>query len=224
VGIFKPTLPRVQRGHPLARGLVGAWEFTEGSGLTAYDSSGLGNHAAFSNAPIWAGGNRGSALSFNGTSNYLSAADSPSLQITQFTIAAWVKVDSFSDYRFISNKGDNLTRNYEMDIRITTGKVNVGFTQGGVFRETSSNTSLSLNAWYFVSGTYNGATIAVYINGALDASVAQTGNPDTPSNPLFLGSGTSSLHLMSGQIGEILLYNRGISAAEIALMYTQTGP
>jgi hypothetical protein len=33
----KPTNPKLQRGHPLAKGLVGAWLFTETTGSNVYD-------------------------------------------------------------------------------------------------------------------------------------------------------------------------------------------
>ena len=77
MGIFKPLPPRLQRGHPLARGLVGAWEFTEGSGLMAYDSSGYGNHGTLENGAAWSGGRAGSAALFGGnaTDGEVSARD-----------------------------------------------------------------------------------------------------------------------------------------------------
>jgi len=60
--------------------LVGWWKLDEGSGTTAYDSSGNGNDASFKGAPAWVeDGKFGKALKFNGSSDYLTAHDSESL-------------------------------------------------------------------------------------------------------------------------------------------------
>lgn len=74
----KPRTPFIQRGHPLNRGLVGAWLFTEGSGLLAQDSANGGRFADSSRQDArlaavsqWVQGHLGRAVSFNGTSQDL---------------------------------------------------------------------------------------------------------------------------------------------------------
>ncbi|MGH2898492.1 MAG: LamG-like jellyroll fold domain-containing protein, partial [Solirubrobacteraceae bacterium] len=73
-------------------GLVGAWAFEEGSGTTTADVSGNGNVATITGATWSAAGRYGSALSFNGTSNIVRVASSPSLNLTTgMTLAAWIR-------------------------------------------------------------------------------------------------------------------------------------
>ena len=61
--------------------LVGWWRFDEGSGTTASDSSGKGNDASFESSPAWVeDGKFGKALKFDGSSDYLTAYDSESLE------------------------------------------------------------------------------------------------------------------------------------------------
>src|SRR5262245_7386282 len=50
---------------PSTAGLVGEWNFDEGTGTTLGDSSGNGRNGAIS-AATWTPGRNGSALSFNG--------------------------------------------------------------------------------------------------------------------------------------------------------------
>jgi hypothetical protein len=73
--------------------LIGWWRLDEGSGTMAFDSSGFGNDARFEGAPVWMdNGKLGNALRFNGSSDYLAAPDSESLDINgdQLSMAAWI--------------------------------------------------------------------------------------------------------------------------------------
>ena len=45
---FANQTPRAEFTAPVESGLVGYWKFDEGTGLIAYDSSGLGNHGQLS--------------------------------------------------------------------------------------------------------------------------------------------------------------------------------
>ncbi len=60
--------------------LVGWWKLDEGSGTTAFDSSGNGNDGTLQGAPAWVDdGKFGKAVKFNGSSDYLTAHDSENL-------------------------------------------------------------------------------------------------------------------------------------------------
>ncbi len=71
--------------------IMGIWYFSEGTGTTAYDSSGLDNHGTLF-GPEWVPGVNTTALSFDGIDDYLRVFDSNSLDITeQLTLEAWIK-------------------------------------------------------------------------------------------------------------------------------------
>jgi hypothetical protein len=76
------------------RGLVGYWQFDEGSGTSGSDSSGQGNTGNLINTPTWIAGVSGNALSFNGTNQYVNIPDDNTLDFgtIDFTIAAWIKM------------------------------------------------------------------------------------------------------------------------------------
>jgi len=60
--------------------LVGWWRLDEGAGTMAFDSCGNRNDASFKGAPAWVeDGKFGKAVKFNGSSDYLTAHDSESL-------------------------------------------------------------------------------------------------------------------------------------------------
>ena len=74
-----------------------------------------------------------------------------------------------------------------------------------------SATVTAPDTWYHVRATWNGATKAIYINGVLDASSAQTGTFDTdadvdPGSGMGLGFGAST------RLQYAVLYEYGLSA------------
>jgi len=71
-------------------GVVGSWHFDEGSGTTAYDTSGNDNDGTI-NGATWVDGKFGRALDFDGVDDYVEIPDDSSLDITEaITIEAWV--------------------------------------------------------------------------------------------------------------------------------------
>ena len=78
-------------GTAAGSGLVAAYSFDEGTGTTVADASGNGNTGTTANTS-WTTGHSGSALSFNGSSSWVTVPDSASLDLTSaLTLEAWVK-------------------------------------------------------------------------------------------------------------------------------------
>jgi hypothetical protein len=106
-----PTLNDDEANSP---GPVGYWNFDEGYGTTAYDSTGYGNDGAISGATWVQNGARGRALSFNGTSNYVIASDKdlPSGNSDR-TFNAWIKTDAtlMDDWADVFSYGTGLNNN-----------------------------------------------------------------------------------------------------------------
>jgi hypothetical protein len=71
--------------------LIGWWRFDEGSGGTASDASGNGNHGTLQGDPQWVAGRIGGALEFNGTDSMINIPYSSDMTPSQgTTMAAWV--------------------------------------------------------------------------------------------------------------------------------------
>src|SRR5260221_3399815 len=95
----------------------------------------------------------------------------------------------------------------------------------------SPDTILSTNAFpagafYHVAGTYDGATLRLYVNGTLEASrsVVKT-IAYTTSIPWVIGAnnpvarGIGFPRTWNGVIDEVEIFNRALSSSEIAALY-----
>ncbi|GAG51051.1 unnamed protein product, partial [marine sediment metagenome] len=85
----------------LKRGLVGHWEFDEGEGTTARDSSGRGRRATLHKtdaAGAWGDGIVGKALKLDGVDDHVTLANVPDIHADpgRFTVAAWIRPEQRS--------------------------------------------------------------------------------------------------------------------------------
>src|SRR3989344_5954676 len=74
-------------------GLVGYWNFDEGTGTTAQGSSGNNNTGILTNGPTWTTGKIGQALNFDGVDDYVDVANESNFDFERtdsFSISAWV--------------------------------------------------------------------------------------------------------------------------------------
>ena len=86
---------RVTVNDTAAGGLVMGFGFEEVSGAAVTDSSGRGNVGTVSGAARVTGGRFGRALSFDGVDDWVTVADSASLDLTSgMTLEAWVRPDA----------------------------------------------------------------------------------------------------------------------------------
>src|SRR6266498_145715 len=211
---------------PNGTGPVAAYSFNEGAGTTVADSSGNNNTGTLVNGPIWTGGMYGSALSFDGLSDYVDLGDPVTLQLTgSMTISGWINAALFPvDDAAIVSKRDSGEVGYQLDTTIDAGPRTIGFkltnaSGGYMFRYGAS--TLQPNQWYHVAGVYDAAaqTLSVYLNGQLDNGLLIGTITATQLNSLLnvnIGrrAGRSGFEF-NGLIDEVRIYNRALSPAEI---------
>jgi hypothetical protein len=78
------------------------YTFDEGSGTTAFDSSGKGHHGVLVGNPTWIGGGQiGGALDFDGAGDYVEDADGGDYLngLSALTVSVWIKSRSASTNR-----------------------------------------------------------------------------------------------------------------------------
>lgn len=194
-------------------GLIAYYGF-EGN---ANDSSGNGNHGTEYGGINYLDGKIGKAAMFDGENTYISVADNSSLRLNIFSITAWVRPDIIWGGNRIAEKGDS--NSYWLDINPDANAL-VGFYDGG-YNDLISEENILSNNWYFIAGTYDGASLKIYINGILDNSLTLFSTPYQSDQPLIIGwkyNGITEDHF-SGLIDELRIYNRALSESEIQELY-----
>ena len=196
--------------------LVGHWTFDEGSGTTAFDSSGNGNDGTFVGAPQWVAGKLGGALEFNGD-DYLDCGNDPSLDIRdQITIAFWFKVEAFQNsWEAFFSKGDSA-------YRASRGGGSGNGTHMGISGTTASPsyfngpTIITGGEWHHYAGTYDGTEARIYIDGVVDVIYPSTGQIAIESDPLWIANNSQNTNRqLHGLMDDVRLYSRGLSEVEI---------
>ena len=201
-------------------GIVAAYGFDEGSGTTAADRSGNANTGTLANA-TWAGasaGKFGNALSFNGTNAWVTVNSSSSLTLTTgMTAEAWVNPTALGNaYRaviFREQPGNEVYSLYadQAGSQFPTGEVYVNG-----YKDANGTAVLPLNSWTHLAETYDGSSVRLYVNGTLVSTTAAAGSLASSTSPLRIGGNSIWGEYFSGLIDEVRVYNRALSAAEIA--------
>jgi hypothetical protein len=226
-----------------AGSLVGHWNFDEGSGQTAADSTANNNDAtlgtaggADANDPVWVCVNGGYALSFDGTDDIVNAGSAASLDdMEPFTISAWIKPDSAGSSGFsnILAKHDTGNGQWFLERDNTAPDVNAyEFSKDhdtDVKRVTSDNT-VTYDVWQHIAVTWDGSTTAsnihIYKDG-VETGYAVTSNGSgtkysDAARPFVIGNGGDLASPFYGLIDDVRVYNSVLSQAEITTLAAST--
>ena len=196
-------------------GLVASYSFNEGTGTTVADGSGHGNTGTISGATWTTGGKYGNALKFNGTSNLVSIANSASLNLTTgMTLEAWVNASTVnSKWRDVIYKGNDV---YFMEATSDHSSYPAGgITLSGAAPVAYATKSLTASTWTHLALTFDGATLRMYVNGALVSSTAKSGSLTTSTNALSIGGDSLYGQNFAGLIDEVRVYNTALTATQI---------
>jgi fibronectin type 3 domain-containing protein len=197
-------------------GLVASFGFNEGSGTTVFDSSGSNNNGTLTSATWTATGKFGSALSFNGTSSWVTVSDAASLDLTNgLTLEAWVNPTALSGWRTALLKESAGGLSYSLYANDNTPNPAVTVSIGGGDRSAVGTSQVPLNTWTHLAATYDGAQLRLYMNGVQVGSRAQTGNMAVSAGALRVGGNAVWGEFFAGLIDEVRVYNRALTAAEI---------
>ena len=143
--------------------------------------------------------------------------------LSNFTIEAWVKLNSTANWNRILDFGNNTTTYMFLTPQNgSTSKVRFAITTSGGGGEQQINglSALSAGAWYHVAVTLSGNTGILYVNGAaVGTNSAMTLTPSSLGNTAnnYIGrSQYSADPYLNDVIDEFRIYSVALSASEIA--------
>ncbi len=222
------TIGKSLKTASLEDGLVGHWTF-DGKDMISNvaDVSGQGNHGSLvgQTSTTTAIGKIGQALDFDGSDDDVQLLSNPLDGVSAFSISGWVNPDSTSSGTFSlvsrwAGGGDN-----QILIRGGDGGVQFYTFNASAVQVGGNISTYSINTWQHFVATYDGSTMRMYKDGVVSATTySQTGNmANTSGGPrIGGGSGSGSEYYMNGQIDDVRIYNRALSASEITQLYNQT--
>lgn len=195
--------------------LVGAWLFDENDGEIAHDSSNNGNDAEFQGAPQWIEGRFGSALLFDGATDYVAAPDSESLDIggDQLSMVAWVKGEAWATNHVLRKVADEDTTAVYI-LRIQGQVVRIYLNTGGADETLDGATTPPLDEWVHLAMVYDGAEVRVYLDGELDGSKPQTGEVRQSDSEFRIGRGEPAGYFQ-GAIDEAAVFASALTEEDI---------
>jgi Concanavalin A-like lectin/glucanases superfamily/PKD domain len=236
----------VQSGYAPAvtatSGLTDYWRLAETSGTSLADSVG-GKTATTTNSPtlgttgaLAGGADSNTAVSFNGSNEAASAALNLS-GTNKLTIEFWLKWNSYSNnddlaFEFTPNSSNN-NGGFFVDPNSPEQGGRFGV---GIGRLTSRNTAYfarpSANVWHHYAFVLDSSATASqqvipYVDGAPVAYTkanSGTGAGNFANSTLYFMSRASSSLFGAGSLDEVAIYNRALSAAEIAAHFKAANP
>lgn len=198
------------------------------SGSTIWnDLSGNGNNGTLTNGPTFSSANGGSIV-FDGVDDYADINNTVG-NGSNVSLEAWFRTTQTTPWRHLLVKGSSGQFQYALRFGFSTASdINVIAWQAGSsnYAAVSSTGIVANNGnWYHVVGIIvEGVGVFIYINGVLNnSSLITTGT--------YNKNGTSILKLASrdddgtkfnGNIGNVKIYNRALSAQEVAQNYNAT--
>jgi hypothetical protein len=188
-----------------------------GSGVTFYDLSGNGNHGTLTNGPTISN-NLAKYTVFDGGNDYIISSNNTGIAGTApRTLVAWVWMNNVAT-SVIARLGTTGGQSFEMQVNASRlimhrndGSPSYAFT----------SPSIKLNRWYHFAITCDGTNHNFYIDGQYDSTsslaITTLSSPLYVGYPVYVGNG-----YMNGNVSQVLLYNRELSASEINQNYNAT--
>jgi len=229
--IPKPTFPVLDRSHPLAQGLKGAWGFYEGGGAKLYDlvNKNDGDLTSMDPATDWIGGAYGHALNFNGTDDFmdigpdaevlLGITDWPVSLVSVFKIPS---TPSSAGLLFgVWKSGDPTGRGFGLGYQNTTWTPIFQIRSAAGTTNCEGTTDLNDGKYHVLVGVIHTKTNwRVYLDGVEENT--ETTSKDWPpfSADAVVTHGrltrSSATAYAKADISYNGIYNRGLSANEIS--------
>ena len=150
-----------------------------------------------------------SAYYFDGNGDYLEyVTNIPSFD--NYTISLWAKPASSGTYEAMFSSYDNSNNGFQIDLNGNNFHIRKS-SGGNIVLSTAQ-----LEVWTFIAFTYDGTNSIGYINSVSDN---ESSGGTTEFNRFRIGRNRSGSTYFSGAIDELRIYNRALTASEIASLY-----
>ena len=226
------TFTNVQANHTISAtftaitgDMVAWWKFDETSGTTASDSSGNGKNGTLNGSCTWVAGKINNAVNIPGGTSYVSVPNSINSGVTNFSISAWVYMNSESANMRIFDFGSSTTSYMEMTPlhAASSGKYQFVIRTSSTTKTVTGTAALPVGSWQFVTVTLSSQTLTLYLNGAQVGQITNCSiNPNSLGSTTknYIGKSQTTSHPnLNGKVNDFRFYKRTLTTAEISALY-----
>lgn len=234
----KPQRCILQRHHPLTRGLVAAWPMDDAGGKIVRDAAGTNHGTAQANGKWGPGPSGGTAMTLNGSSDYVNMGEESALQFIKtnsFTISALVNLAALTEEGYINYIYSNYLPDDYSGVEFATlyngtlvGVIGFYNPADGWHRLGALTASGVINngTWYHAVYVHRStAADFLYVDGVDKTSTTFTDSSAftySANHTVYIGARDyvmDSRYMGKGTIQDVRIYNRALSAAEVAEIY-----
>jgi hypothetical protein len=180
-----------------------------------------GNDGVSSGNVTFTNGEVGQAFCFDGT-GLVTVRDSASLDMAgACTIEAWIYPTGPGTGGAYGGIMVNKENEYEV-ARFQDGTIGWAFANSSPgWYWVNSGAITPLNQWSHVAVVYGGGEVSTYLNGVLANTYQGEGNIGSvgPPNDFHIGGRSTQSQFFQGRMDEVSVYNRALTAGEIAAIY-----
>jgi hypothetical protein len=216
-GIGYKSVPALE--PPPTEGLV-AYYALEGDAL---DSSGNALDGAIMGDPAFVEGVVGLAIDCDGDGDSVDCNNPDGV----FDITGELSVSTWVNIRSIPQAWAPAVVKGEDAWRISTNGSTTSFHFGITYWQNpnyavNGTIEVGMDEWHHVCGTYDGATITLYVDGVVDDTLASDTGLGISEDPLRIGANiTYEDRYWDGLIDEVMIYDRALSADEVVILASQ---
>ncbi|MFC1633805.1 LamG-like jellyroll fold domain-containing protein [Planctomycetota bacterium] len=207
------------------------WKFDEGSGSTAYDSSGNDHHAEVLGTPEWGDGPSGfsGALDFTATGGARCNDFDPTGGTGVFTLTLWCLWDGTSGTQHFLTKSNAWGADTMMfQVEVKAGDSNPDRTDRMALAYQGSTQAIlhvvPKNEWAHMALVFDGTNATGYVNGVDEAGPQPTGIGAYVDAPVLIGVTWNGSRVFQGLLDDMRLFDRVLTESEImSIMAGDTG-
>ena len=164
------------------------------------------------------------ALDFDGSNDGVLTNSAPAITTNAVTVCTWLNPSRLT-------RGDLVTRwvggassgdQFNLLYGLTSGKPQfyVAFGPSGGTNSGTGSATMAIGRWHFVTGIWTGSACEVYLDGVFQSRSTTAGTLRTTAGSQFsIGRNLSTDGYTQGQLDDIRIYDRALSASEVRQLY-----
>ena len=160
-----------------------------------------------------------SAYEFDGQNDKIAVPDAPGFDITEaITLAAWMMPVEQKTQHIVRKGASARTSPYYLATS-GTGDLIFTLTLDGRAKQLRKR-GYPVGAWSHVVGTYDGATMRLYVNGRLEGSFDIEGTIHEDNNPLLIGTRMGlPADTFAGALDDVMVFDYALDEEAVIELY-----